>query len=191
MNRMMNIRKKYSNNQNWNIGFSQCTPEEFIEKKSLGRVVWMKHHYRDRFFADPFIWKVTDEAIFVFVEECEFEHPKGRLVELVVDAVTKELKERYVLLELDTHLSYPFILREDENVWVCPENGASGSWKSYLFDSKSHSLVNPQTIVQEGLTDASLCIENNQYWVMATKVPFTQQDAFLYHSSKERDLIYA
>ena len=114
---------KYYNNQNWNIGFVGTSPKELVENQKLGSVEWLKHPYKDRFFADPFIYSVSEKEIVVFVEELEFDKPIGRLSELIVDAKSKKLVRKYTLLELDTHLSYPAIIRRGDDVFVCPENG--------------------------------------------------------------------
>ena len=114
----MSIKEKLLYANNWNIGFCEQSPIELINSQSLKTIQWMKHSYRDRWFADPFIYKVTPDEIVVFVEECPIKAPKGILCELVIDRKTKRLKQRFVLLDLDTHLSYPAIIREGRKVYV-------------------------------------------------------------------------
>ena len=95
----MNIIIKIKYNQYWNIGFCEQNPEELIRNKQLKSSRWLSHPYRDRWFADPFIYKVTDNEIVVFVEECPIENPKGIICELVIDRKSMQLKKRYVMLE--------------------------------------------------------------------------------------------
>lgn len=178
---------KYIYNQNWNIGFASVSAEEFIHSQTVGKVQWMKHQYKDRFFADPFVLKITEDSLVLFAEELEFFAPKGRIVELVVDIKTKELKHRYVLLDTDTHLSYPAIWEEDGEVFVYPENGASGKLNLYRYDAFNHRLVEVRTLINEPLTDATIYRANNKYWLIATKAPNTQEKAFLFQSSKLMD----
>ena len=45
------IVRPYLNNQNWNIGFAETTPQELVENQKIGKVTWLKHPYKDRFFA--------------------------------------------------------------------------------------------------------------------------------------------
>lgn len=175
---------KYLNNQNWNIGFVSTSPKELVENQKLGRVEWLKHPYKDRFFADPFIYNVNDEEIVVFVEEMEFSKPVGRLSELVVDAKSKRLISKYTLLELDTHLSYPAIIRQGNDVLVCPENGASGKLSLYKYNSKTHKLEFISVILEESLADATIQQVGSTFYMFATKVPNTQGDLFLYQSTR-------
>lgn len=169
-------------NQNWNIGFIEQTPENLIENQQLGKIQWMKHPYKDRWFADPFIFKVDDDEIVIFVEECPIKNPKGVLCELILDRKTKQLKRRHVLLELDTHLSYPAIIEENGVVYVYPENGHSGKLNIYEYDSKNHKLTKPICILDEAVADATILHYSKEYYLCATKYPDTQAKVFLYKS---------
>lgn len=169
-------------NQNWNIGFIEQTPENLIENQQLGKVQWMKHQYKDRWFADPFILKVTQDEIVIFVEECKIKQPKGILCELVINRHTKKLKQRYVLLELNTHLSYPAIIRKNGKVYVYPENGASRKLNLYEYDEKNHKLINPKCILDEAVADATILHFGEEYYLCATKYPDTQSKVYLYKS---------
>ena len=176
----MNWKAKLLYSQNWNIGFCEQTPEELIRGKALKPIQWLKHSYRDRWFADPFILKVTEEEIVVFVEECPMENPKGIISELVIDKKTKRLKNRYVMLEKDTHLSYPAIIRYGGKIYVYPENGASGKLNIYEYDEFNHRLVNPVCILDEAVADATIVQRDNVYYLTATKFPDTQKRLYLY-----------
>lgn len=177
------LRFKLLYAQNWNIGFCKQFPEALISSKSLERIQWLKHPYRDRWFADPFIYKVTDDEIIVFVEECPIENPKGIICELVIDRRTMRLKERYVLLELDTHLSYPAIIREEGKVYVYPENGFSGKLNIYEYDEAKHCLANPICILDEAVADASIIKTGGKYLLICTHYPDTQEKAYIYESA--------
>ena len=179
----MNWRSKLLYSHNWNIGFCEQTPEDIVQSKSLNKIQWMKHPYRDRWFADPFILKVTEEEIFVFVEECPIDNPKGIICELVIDRKNMRLKDRHVMLELDTHLSYPAIIRHKGKVYVYPENGASGKLNIYEYDAISHRLVNPVCILNEAVADATLFEYQGQYIMVTTKYPNTQEQVFLYYAN--------
>lgn len=176
----MNFLRKIQYGQYWNIGFCEQTPEELIRDKQLKPIQWLKHLYRDRWFADPFILKVTEEEIVVFVEECPIENPKGIICELVIDRRTMRLKDRYVMLDLDTHLSYPAILWYEDKIFVYPENGASGKLNLYEYDPVNHRLVNPMCVLNEAIADATIVKKNDIYYMSATKFPNTQEQAFIY-----------
>ena len=179
----MNLLRKIQYSQYWNIGFCEQTPEEFVHEKQLRPIKWLNHPYRDRWFADPFILKVTDDKIVVFVEECPMENPKGIICKLVIDRHTMRLKDRYVMLEKDTHLSYPAIIRHNGKIYVYPENGASGNLNLYEYDEENHRLTNPICILEEAVADATIIQQNGMFYLTATKFPDTQKRLFLYIAS--------
>ena len=178
----MNLLRKIQYCQYWNIGFCEQIPEELIQDKMLKPVKWLKHPFRDRWFADPFIYKVTDDEIVVFVEECPIENPKGIICELVIDRHSLRLTQRYVLLEKDTHLSYPAIIRYGGKVYVYPENGAAGSLYLYEYDEYAHRLINPVCILNESVADATIILHDDCFFLCATVFPETQRRAFLFKS---------
>ncbi len=179
----MGLLKNIQNGSNWNIGFCDMTPEELVSEKRLRPIQWMKHPYKDRFFADPFIYKVTSQEIIVFAEEYVFDNPPGLIVELVIDRNTKRLKQRYELLRLPTHLSYPAIIREDGVTYVYPENGASEKLNIYRYDEIEHKLMEPICILNEAVADATMYkLNNGKFLLVATKYPENQENAYCYES---------
>lgn len=168
----------------FNVGFIDMTPEEFCRLRTLPKVEWMRHSYRDRFIADPFILKVSEEEIVVLAEDCPFSnYHGGRIVELHVDRKTKKLLHRYEILKLDTHLSYPAIIRRDGKVYVYPENGQSGKLLMYEFDESNHQLINPKLILDEAVADATIIECADGWYLTATSVESTRQNVYLYKSN--------
>lgn len=181
----MNWKARLLYSQNWNIGFCEQTQEELIHDKKLSKVRWLNHPYWDRWFADPFIYKVTEREIVVFVEECMIsDHPKGIICELVIDRKTMRLKERHMMLELETHLSYPAIFKKNDVTYVYPENGASGSLKMYRYDEKKHRLVDPVCILNDAVADSTILFIDGTYYIIATKSKNSKENAYLYQSKE-------
>lgn len=178
----MNWKARLLYSQNWNIGFCEQTPKELIQDKKLSTVRWLKHPYRDRWFADPFIYKITEDEIIVFVEECPMDNPKGILCELHIDRKSLRLKNRHVILKLDTHLSYPAIIEHDRKTYVYPENGASGKLNIYEYKEDEHKLVNPVCILNEAVADSTILQTNEAFFLIATHSDNSQEQAFLYQS---------
>jgi hypothetical protein len=170
--------------QNWNIGFTNDTPEEVIHKKKISKIIWLKHPYKDRWFADPFVVKEDDKEIVVFVEELVIASPKGYLTELHVDRISYKLLSRYVLLELDTHLSFPAFYYIGNELYVYPENGASGHLDLYKYDVFSHSLVYVKEIVSEALVDAIMVQKDGCYLMFATRSESAQHGVYLFESNQ-------
>ena len=115
----MMIKKIYQRltNRLWTIGFLQNPIEDLTVGKPL-RVEWMKHSYKDRWFADPFVLDVDDNNIYILAEEYYMPIHRAYIAKLTIDRNTKELIETKPILKLKTHLSYPAIIRRDGNIYI-------------------------------------------------------------------------
>lgn len=154
---MINVRNTIRSLKDlrWNIGFIENSVDDLLSG-AKPKVRLMKHKYKDRWFADPFILDVTDTRIYVLVEEMVYPDYKGRISKLSIDKQSLELLEITPLLTLDTHLSYPIIVRKDNRVFVYPESGESGKLMMYEYDMQKEQLVPTACICDEPLGDATI-----------------------------------
>lgn len=131
---------------------------------------------KEGWFADPFILSVDEQRIVILAEEYHYADGKGRLVELVVDRKSLKIKKLYVILSLDTHLSFPIIWRENGSIYVYPENGESGSLTIWEYDSSLHQLVHPRELLKEPLADSQIVKLEETYYLFAVKTVTGTQD---------------
>lgn len=152
---MTNVRKLYEKitRDRWEIGFVEGGIDAVMGPDPM-RVNWLRHDYHDRWFADPFILDVTETEILVLVEEYRYKTRKGRITLLTVNRSTYELKSMRIVLEEDTHLSFPAICRSDGRVFVYPESWQSGSLSCYEFKDGVCDLSSRKTICEEAMADA-------------------------------------
>ena len=162
----------------WNIGFATISAEQLLRNPHLlsHRIQWLKHPYKDRFFADPFFLNVDNNCIEVMVEEYMFSTKHGRLVVLKINRSDFSLVERRVLLDIDSHLSYPIDFRYDNNHYLYPENGACNHLPLYLFKDGEleylYDIITPQMMSEvmsdSWLADATMININQKYYILAT-----------------------
>ena len=75
----------------WNIGFVERNVEDIIvSDDTMVDVHWVKHNYKDRFFADPFILSVNDKVIKVLVEDFPY-YDKYGMISLLMLLTTLKL----------------------------------------------------------------------------------------------------
>lgn len=177
----MNYKSKFSFGE-WNIGFIDSS-FDLLKAQKLS-VSWMKHSYKTCGFADPFLYKVTDTTFEVFAEEINFYRKNACLVSLVVDRQTKVLLERKVILKLDTHLSYPFIIRNSEGIFVVPENVASGKLNVYKYDEQENCLIFQKVLVELPLADATIVGDEECFYLFATKKGYDNSDLYFWSANQ-------
>ena len=147
--------------------------ENGYEDLKAGRIHWIDNgEYKGKkWFADPFILNYDNKRITLLVEEFDYKVHRGRIARLHVDRKTWKLIDCKIVLDLDTHLSFPMIWREDNNVYVFPENYHSGGWSMYRYDEKEERLVYIQQVSNEKLTDAIIWKNGGDYYLLSTHEP--------------------
>lgn len=166
--------------QNWNIGFPQVNIESIVKGEKF-EIKWLKHPYRDRFFADPFIYSVSEKEIVILAEELIFKENKGRIVRLVVGRKDYRLIKRSVVLEKDSHLSYPALLELNGDVFIYPENGASGELTLYKYNGDTCAAQPVNVIYNGALADATIMPCDNGFLMFATETSHHDIDLRLYY----------
>lgn len=156
---------KFCWSQIWNIGFFKISNNV---PSIIPNISWLKHNYTEGWFADPFILKADDKYIELLVEEFNYKLRRGRIDKLIVSVPDYSLEDMHVVLQLDTHLSYPAIYRENGLLYIYPENAESGKITLYTFDEKASTLLNPITILTEPLVDVIIRKIAHQYYLFGT-----------------------
>ena len=154
----------------YNIGFIDGNIDSIIKGEPI-KVNWLKHTYKDRWFADPFILDVTESEIFVLVEEWYDPINRGRISKLIIDKQTLCLKEITVLLELDTHLSFPAIIRKGKDIYIYPENSEANKLTEYKYNVKEDRLEYSSILADGPLTDAIQTEHEGNKYLLSTKLP--------------------
>lgn len=169
----------------YNIGFF-----DFDKRVLSGRpdIRWMVHPYKDRFFADPFILDVAADKIKVLVEELFYHDGRGRITLLVVDRKTYRLIRRKVLIDLPTHLSFPFIHRTKSDIYVIPENFQSGGLYAYHWDSESETLTRISTLVEQPLIDSVVIRDGDGKYLLFGSLPNKREHSDLFAWQSEEPL---
>jgi hypothetical protein len=155
----------------WNVGLVTTGLQDTLHGDKLN-IVWLKHHYKDRFFADPFILKITETDIILLVEEFYFPINKGRIARLTINKNNFELKSSEVVLESNTHLSFPIIYRDGDTVYIYPENGHAGKLELYKYDEDLNAVSPITTLCDDPLADAVITTDFEKPYIFSTKLPY-------------------
>lgn len=171
----------------WNIGFVEMSAEAIVSSKETSiEVHWIKHQYKDRFFADPFILSADDKDIKVLVEEFPYYDKKGVISLLTIDRRDFSLIERKVILKQAYHMSYPFILRDEYgNIkWISPEASMSGNLYRYSYNPDLGKLENQALLIDEPLLDSTIVKHNDLFWLFCTKRgENSNRDLYIFYSN--------
>lgn len=154
----------------YNIGFVDGSLESVIVGEPI-EVKWMKHSYKDRWFADPFILDVTEKEIIVLVEEWYDPIKRGRISKLVVDKSSYELKHLKVMIDEGSHLSFPAITMKENGLYIQPESSADNNLVEYKYNKESDSFERKAVISDLPLTDSVRTTLFGDDLLFSTKLP--------------------
>lgn len=155
----------------YNIGFVKNNLESVIEGAPID-VVWLKHSYTDRWFADPFILDITNTEIIVLVEEWYDPIQRGRISRLTIDKQSYELKDLKVVLDNGTHLSFPAIERMGgTDLYIHPENSVTGKLENYKYNREKDIFEKVGVLCNLPLTDSIITNLFGKKMMLSTKLP--------------------
>lgn len=155
----------------WDLALGQYDESILTKGVDINNLKIVRNPYKKKWFADPFILSEDENTIQLLVEEFDQDVKKGRIARLIISKRDNSILECKIILELDTHLSFPAIYRVENMVYVHPENSASGKSLMYRYDQKQDKLVDPIEILPKPLTDAVIFKIEDAYYMYSTVLP--------------------
>lgn len=154
----------------YNIGFIDGSLKSVLDGQEV-KVNWLKHSYKNRWFADPFILDVTNDEIIVLVEEWYDLINRGRISKLTIDKKSYELKALKVMIDEGFHMSFPAITRKADGIYIQPECGLTRGLMEYKYDEMTDSFMAGKIISELPLADS---VRNDLFgsdMMFSTKLP--------------------
>lgn len=150
----------------YNVGFIRKNIDDImLDGVKTGDIIWLKHKYKDRYFADPFLLKQDSKNFYLLCEEYIFWEEKGKIVLLTVDRENFELKEHRLLIEENYHLSFPYC--KINGTWILPEASVSGAAYAYKINTESMQVQEKIKIANVGLIDNVVYEDKGGRWIYA------------------------
>ena len=166
--------------QVYNVGFV-TKAIDLVLKNGIqkGDIMWLKHKYKDRFFADPFLIKEDLNHYYVLCEEYKFVERTGKISLLVVDKERFELVEKKEVIKEQYHLSFPFC--EFGKNYIIPEScKGDGTYKYIVNDN--FEVVEKTKILDEGLIDAVFYFDNDgEEYILACRKNNPNSSLYIYN----------
>lgn len=184
MNKLINYFKKIFSIEYWHIGILDLSNMGDLEIRDIvkySKIQWLNYTYSDRFFADPFLLKKDEDSIFILAEEYLLDERKGKIVELEVDRSSLRIKNRFLLLCEDTHLSFPYFNQGK----LYPENYRSGHFYSYSINRE----MQKDEIIDLPLIDPIIFVKDNVKYLFSSfpDRPFSNERLFYFDGAKWKE----
>lgn len=133
--------------------------------------------------ADPFLFSFND-TIFLFYEEQVNRNGKG-VIKMMQTQDLNQWSEPQAVLKEPFHLSFPYVFKDKEEIFMMPETGNDFSIRLYKSCDKSlkkWELVSK--IINDGncYVDSSIIFKDNLYFLFTTQVKDNDYYQLLYIS---------
>ena len=122
------MREAFFTVDQWNVGFARGGPRALLDGAPLD-VTWLPDPPPRSFVADPFVVE-RDGMRVLFLEEFNYVRDRGVIDALVLDAQNRVVR-RTRALDLPFHLSYPFPVEIDGELYLMPESCAANEVALY------------------------------------------------------------
>ena len=155
----------------WTIGVADFDPETILDPKAKLNIHWVKHNNKDSWFADPFILSVSEDYIYILVEEFIYSSNRGRISRLKVNRHNWELEKIESVIDISTHLSFPIYFRENGKVYIYPESTKTGKLTLYEYDESTGKAIPIRDLCMAPLADAVIWQFKGKKVIAGTKAP--------------------
>lgn len=172
----------------WELGFIDNPLKDVIEGKNLN-IKCVKFPFHGRWFADPFILDYDEKEIILLVEDYSDSERKGKISRLIIDRKTMELKDVKLILERDTHLSFPAIIRKKGKIFIYPENSAACTLNLYEYQRNTEVCKMVRQLSSEVMADAIISDYYGDTQLFSTKDNGNVLDIYKY-DEESKSFVY-
>ena len=155
----------------WNIGISRGNIEQIIrDKKCDLSFKWMPLPDKVNSIADPFLFRSGEGLLNIIYEDFSMEDLKSYgTLKMFTLSEDFNIIATQKILDTKSHVSYPFIFKENGTTYIIPESRKRNKLSSYEFDFNTNTLVKERVLIDNcPLLDSTILKYNDKYWLFAT-----------------------
>lgn len=152
----------------WNIGFVDFNDETIFKPLDIS---WLHTNYDDGWFADPFILHDAGDHLDVLAEHFVDADNLGHIARLRIrrEQGRYRLEDVVPIIRDGTHFSFPNIYRDNERIFIYPENWQSNTLQYYVYDQNDDRADPVECLYSAPLIDAVITEAFGQPRLFATR----------------------
>lgn len=140
--------------------FKEYNPINGTSPKTFSKIIPPK----DRFWADPFIYERNNQH-YVFLEELIYNDIKGHISVMTINK-DGTYTQPTCILKKDYHLSYPFLIEDNKQLYMIPETNENKTidlYKCVKFPYEWEFVMNLMNNIVA--VDTTILKKDNRYWM--------------------------
>ena len=163
--------------EEWNVGVVKRPIQSFLHFSDGYRVEWLGTPQRGTFIADPF--GIEQKGVkYAYYEDFSYDDRCGVISGGVLDGDPPEVRDARPVIETGQHLSYPYLIEEDGQVYCIPEAHKAGQTLLFKAVELPHRWEYAATLLEDiGAIDPTVFRHDGRWWLLfVTKDPRTQTE---------------
>jgi len=146
----------------WSIAIGKFNSGNF----SVSDTLFIKNQPR-RFLADPFLHRHKNRVI-CFAEEFSYINNKGRIV--AFEILNNDYKYLGAVIEEKFHLSFPYIFKIEDEIYMCPESSQNNDIRIYKCENFPQKWSLKKIIFKDISAADSIIFQNKEKWFLLTNI---------------------
>lgn len=166
-NFLMNQIKSLLFSDQWNIGIVEAPIQNFLNPETVPEIRWFPEPARDRSLADPFGIAQGNRTT-ILVEDYDYRIRKG-CISVVESMPNNFFSAPKPVIDLPVHLSYPYLLKYQDDVFCVPETEYRREVTLYRANAFPNTWVKIGTLI-EGFAamDPTVFQYEGRWWLLCT-----------------------
>ncbi len=123
--------RKFFYTDYWNIGIVFSPIQEFLNSGAEPVVLWFPNLPKVRFMADPFGIYYQGKQ-YILYEDFRFDQGIGKTASVLLQ--NNSFLENKIVIDENFHMSYPFVLEYEEDIYCIPETYQNNQVRLYKAD---------------------------------------------------------
>lgn len=145
----------------WNVAYGFNDNWENVELRKFKKI----ENPPNRFYADPFLWSENDLNI-CFVEDYDYVTLKGKIsaIKLTKDGYS----EIGTVIEEEFHMSYPYLFKTKNDLFMCPETHENGDIRLYKCTEFPLKWELHKVLMENiSASDTNIFFHKEKWWMLS------------------------
>lgn len=170
--------------EKWMIGILNKKIQDVFEKGlNLNNIFWLPKPTKNNAYADPFGVELKNKKLILF-ENYSLKNQKGKISAFYLNN-SKVIGPKDII-QKPYHLSYPYILEVNEDIYFIPESHESKNLVLYKCEEFPYKWKLERVLMKNiNALDSTLFFYKNKWWLFCTKFEkFPNTNLYIYYANE-------
>lgn len=171
----------------WNVGLIKSPMEPIaLGEKKIGPadITWLRTFGRGKYLADPSGF-IKLNKLHILMEDYSYKKQQAGISEVIWDFQRNSFSVPISTIEGHKHLSYPFIVEDNQRIYCIPESYREGNVRLYKRNFSEEAFMEERILVDNvQAVDPTLFRYGNHWWLFFTTRPNSATHLYIYYADQ-------